>query len=222
MRQRQKGLNESIRDDLLRNGATVVGFADVTDALTGDISHLKMAVSIGVNRSLNGECIKILVNLQKRVIRFLKEKGYRYLSIPPDSDRQNGTFISRLYPLFTHKIAATSAGIGWIGKNGLLINPEYGPKLSFATVLTDASLIPDKPVLYSQCESCNLCKDYCPSGAITGEEWSRENPYVELVRRNPCNDYKKKTRTIEGKPNCGLCINICPYGRVQGFKCSRV
>ncbi len=218
MRQRQKSLNEAIRDDLLKNGATVVGFAGVSEVLNKEISHLKSAVSIGINRNLNTDTIKILLNLQKRVIRFLREGGYHYLSIPPDSDRCNGTFISRLYPLFTHKIAATSAGIGWIGKNGLLISPEYGPRLSLATVLTDAPLVPDRPILKSQCDSCDLCRDYCPSGAITGKEWSREDPYVELIKKALCDNYKKKIKTIEGKPNCGLCINICPYGRKSNIR----
>lgn len=217
MRQRQRGLSDFLREDLLRNGATVVGFADVKDALSKDISHLRMAISIGVNRNLNVETIRILSSLQKRLTSLLKMERWRYLCIPPDSDRQNGKFISRLYPLFTHKIAATSAGLGWIGKNGLLINPVFGPRLSLATVLTDAPLMPDKPIEFSQCGECNLCRDYCPSKAITGNEWSRLNPYIELVRQGPCNVYKKRIRTVEGKPNCGLCINICPYGR-QRFK----
>lgn len=218
MRQRQRVPSESLREELLRNGASVVGFAEVTNALKGDISHLRMAVSIGVNRNLNVETIRILSNLQKWVIRHLRSWGYRYLCIPPDSDRQNGSFISRLYPLFTHKIAATSSGIGWIGKNGLLINPEYGPRLSLATILTDAPLVPDRPIEFSQCGSCNLCRDYCPSKAITGQEWSRSKPYVELVKKTFCNTYKEKIRAIEGKPNCGLCINICPYGRNKVVK----
>lgn len=213
MRQRQKELTESLREELLRNGASVIGFADISEAIKGDISHLNRAISIGVNRNLNEETIRMLINLQKKAIKYLKAKGYRYLSIPPDSDRHQGSFVSRLYPLFTHKIAATSAGIGWIGKNGLLISPLYGPKLSLATVLTDAPVIPDKPIECSHCGSCSLCKDYCPSKAITGNEWSRSKPYIELVKKALCNNYKRRIRAIEGKPNCGLCINICPYGR---------
>lgn len=213
MRQRQRDLSKSLREELLRNGATVIGFADVTEALKEDISHLRMAISIGLNKGLNGETVRQLMDLQKRAVQFLKKEGYRYLCIPPDSDRRNGTFVSRLYPLFTHKIAATSAGIGWIGKNGLLISPQYGPRLSLATVLTDAPLVPDEPIEFSQCGNCSLCKDYCPSKAITGNEWSRREPFIELIRRGPCNSYKRRISRIEGKPNCGLCINICPYGR---------
>ena len=102
--------------------------------------------------------------------------------MPPDSDRRKDTFISKLYALFNHKMAATSAGIGWVGKNGLLISPEHGPRLSLATVLTDAPLAPDAPVEAGRCGECTLCRDHCPSGAITGAEWSRRDPFVELVR----------------------------------------
>jgi epoxyqueuosine reductase QueG len=153
------------------------------------------------------------VKLQKRAVRFLKARGHRTLAIPPDSDRRKGTFVSTLYSLFNHKMAATSAGIGWIGKNGLLISPRYGPRLSLATVLTDAKLRPDAPTEVSQCSDCSLCVQHCPSQAITGAEWSRSSPFIELVKLSSCRSHKATKRLTEGKPNCGLCINICPYGR---------
>jgi epoxyqueuosine reductase len=148
-------------------------------------------------------------------VRFLKTRGHRTLAIPPDSDRKKGTFISKLYSLFNHKMAATSAGLGWIGKNGLLISADYGPRLSLATVLTDARLSPDAPMKHGLCGSCTLCMAYCPSHAITGAEWSRSAPFVELVRLSACRSHKATKRATDGKPNCGLCINICPYGRKE-------
>lgn len=202
-----------LKKDLLKSGATIVGFALVKDALTDDIAHLQRAVSIGVDRNLNEETIKLLIGLQKKTLDYLKRNGYRYLCIPPDSDRIKGTFVSRLYPLFTHKIAATSAGMGWIGKNGLLINPDFGPRLSLATVLTDAPLEAGKPIESSRCGDCKLCVEFCPSHAITGNEWSRNVPFPELIRFDDCSSHKKRSRAVNGKPNCGLCINICPYGR---------
>ncbi len=207
--------DDVLKKELLKAGAAIVGFAHVKIALKekDEIAHLERAVSIGVDRNLNEETIKFLSSLQKEVVAYLKGKGYRYLTIPPDSDRIKGTFVSKLYPLFTHKIAATSAGIGWIGRNGLLISPEYGPRLSLATVLTDAPLKVNAPIESSMCGDCMLCVEFCPSGAITGRDWSRRKPFIELVRLNRCSDYKKNSRAVRGKPNCGLCINICPYGR---------
>jgi epoxyqueuosine reductase len=206
-------MHEALKKDLLRSGATVVGFACVKAALRGDISHLERAVSIGVERNLNEDTISLLLGLQKRTAAYLKGLGYRYLCIPPDSDRKDGTYISRLYPLFTHKIAATSAGIGWIGRNGLLISPEYGPRLSLATVLTDAPVDSDTPIESSMCGDCRLCIEFCPSQALTGNDWSRGSPFVEIVKLKNCSAHKKKSRPVHGKPNCGLCITICPYGR---------
>jgi len=206
-------MKTSLRRELLDHGATVVGVADLRGYLSGEIAHLDRAVSIGVDRGLNEDTLSLLVKLQKRAVRFLKTRGHRTLAIPPDSDRKNGTFISTLYSLFNHKMAATSAGLGWIGKNGLLINPDYGPRLSLATVLTDARLSPDVPIERCLCGECLLCIEHCPSKAITGSEWSRSSPFVELVKLNACRSHKAAKRAMDNKPNCGLCINICPYGR---------
>ncbi len=202
-----------LREELLRSGAVVVGFASVKGILGKEIAHLERAVSIGVDRNLNQETVHLLLGLQKKASRLIRDGGHRYLCIPPDSDRVRNTFVSRLYPLFTHKIAATSAGLGWIGKSGLLISPEFGPRLSLATVLTDAPLKTGTPMEFSRCGECRLCLEFCPSEAITGQEWSRSEPFVELVRSEKCASHKKKARRLKGKPNCGLCINICPYGR---------
>lgn len=206
-------MDGTLKSELVKAGATVVGYAHLRGALGEEISHLETAISIGVDRKLNEDTILLLVSLQKKAAQHLKKKGYRYLCIPPDSDRVKGTFVSRLYPLFNHKMAATSAGLGWVGRNGLLISPDFGPRLSLATVLTDAPVSADTPVEFSMCGECNLCADFCPSNAITGEQWSRYEPFVELIRLDRCRSHKGNTRSLNGKPNCGLCVNICPYGR---------
>lgn len=210
-------INSVIKRELLMSGAAVVGFADVKCVLKPEIAHLERAISIGVDRNLNEDSVSLLIFMEKKAASILKSAGYRYLCIPPDSDRIKNTFVSKLYPLISHKAAATSAGIGWVGKNGLLISPEYGPRLSLATVLTDAPLDAGTPIEFSMCGECNLCKEFCPSGAITGWEWSRFDPYVELISLDRCRPHKKNSKALNGKPNCGLCVNICPYGR-KGYR----
>jgi epoxyqueuosine reductase QueG len=206
-------MNSTLRKYLLDSGASAAGFAEVGRILHDDISHLRRAVSIGVCGNMREDTLVLLKKLQKKTVRFLKDKGYRHFCIPPDSDRKTDTFISKLYPLFTHKIAATSAGLGWIGKNGLLISPRFGPRLSLATVLTNAPLESDAPIESSLCGDCVLCVEHCPSGALSGEEWSRNAPFPDIFDIEACDLYKKGSKALNGKPNCGLCINICPYGR---------
>ena len=206
-------MEAGLKEYLIELGATVVGFAEVDEALEGDIAHLSRAISIGVDRKLNEDTINLLSTLQNSAAMKLKSIGYRYLVIPPDSDRISDTFVSRLYELFSHKMAATCSGLGWIGRSGLLINEKYGPRLSFTTVLTDAPLVHDKPVDSSMCGECMLCVEHCPASAISGASWSRSKPLVSLVDHDRCRAQKVGTRKSEHKPNCGLCINICPYGR---------
>jgi len=202
-----------LRDYIEGEGATVVGFAEVDEALPEEIAHLNRAISIGVERNLNADTLRQLRGLQKKTEKYLRDRGYKFLCIPPDSDRITDTFISKLYKLFSHKVAATCSGLGWIGKNGLLINPKYGPRLSLVTVLTDAPLQPDPPTEQSMCGECSLCVEMCPSGALSGREWSRDDPFPEIIDFSRCASHKGSTKRMSEKPNCGLCINVCPHGR---------
>jgi len=202
-----------LKEYLKKEGAALVGVGDITEALSRDITHLNRGIALAVNRSLNQDSIKLLSRLQRITEKWLRERSYRSLSIPPDSDRIKGKLIAKLYDLFSHKTAATCSGLGWIGKNGLIITGRYGSKLSWATVLTNAPLDPDSPITESLCGDCDLCVRHCPSGALTGEDWSRGEPLKKIVNYEKCRSLKKKRRLFEEKPNCGLCITICPYSR---------
>lgn len=204
---------EYLKEYLKRKGATLVGVGDVTQALSRELIHLTKGISLAMNRGLTRDTNQLLAGLQKLTQEWLKKQGYRSFSIPPDSDRWKDKLITRLYPLVSHKTAATCSGLGWIGKNGLIINEFYGSKLSWSTVLTDAPLTIDRPITESQCGDCDLCVKHCPSGAVTGNNWSRRDPLQEIVRYERCRSLKGKRRHFSEKPNCGLCITICPYSR---------
>ena len=206
-------MSAALRDELLGQGAAVVGTPSSPGYLGAEIAHLDRAVSIAVARRLNEDTLGILTRLQKRAVRHLKAQGYRTLALPPDSDRKKDTFVSKLYALFNHKMAATSAGIGWVGKNGLLISPEHGPRLSLATVLTDAPLRGGRAVrdraAAGRARSAAITARRRRSPARSGRA---ATPFVELVRLGECRGHKAAKRQVAGKPNCGLCITVCPYG----------
>jgi epoxyqueuosine reductase QueG len=69
---------------------------------------------------------------------------------------------------------ALRAGIGWIGRNNLLVHPEYGSKIRIASVLTDMPLKTDE-VNKGNCKACKKCIDACPVAAIeeTHTEWNK-------------------------------------------------
>jgi ferredoxin len=202
-----------LKQYLKREGATLVGVGDIAQALTPELRHLNRGIAIAVNRGLSGETVEVLVKLQGLTEGWLKDRGYRKLSIPPDSDRKTGKLITRLYKLFSHKVAATCSGLGWVGKNGLIINRRYGSKLTWATVLTDAPLEADNPVSRSECGECDLCVKHCPSGALKGRLWSLGAPMEELVSHEKCRSLKKNRHVFTEKPNCGFCVTVCPYSR---------
>ncbi len=210
--------SKPLKQRLTTAGATLVGVGDVTRALRRDIVHLNRGIAVAVNRNLSRDTVTLLSMLQRVAEEWLKAGGYRFLSIPPDSDRRKGTFISRLYKLFSHKTAATCSGLGWIGKNGLIINRQYGSKLSWATVLTNAPLDADEPVTESACGSCDLCVRHCPSGALKGHLWTLGDPMKEIVSYEKCAALKNERLLLDGKPNCGFCITVCPYSRKNGKK----
>lgn len=218
----------SLKIKMLEMGATLVGFSDVSVGLAPELKYLFRAISVAI-KHYPVEIIKTprvvaysnqltvidrkLEELQKNLVYMLKGQGYRCLAIPPDSLRADKRFIARLYPLFPHKTAATCSGLGWIGKSGLLVNEEYGPRLSWATVLTNAPLeVSQEPCYASKCGDCKNCVKICPVKAIEDRLWTRgiSKPGVDYDR---CSQHLERNRKILGKAVCGLCIIVCPKGR---------
>ncbi len=220
--------NEAAEKMILRAGATLVGFGDIGEGLAEELKHMPCAISIAIKHSPvelvkrprviayshQLEAIdKRLEYIQKKVVSLLKGNGYKCLAIPPDSLRADKSFVSRLYPLFPHKTAATCAGLGWIGKSGLLVNERYGPRMSWATVLTSAPFkTSDRPIYCSRCGDCGNCVKICPVEAIDGGEWVRGASHASIDYRL-CERHLERNRLVFGKAICGLCIIVCPKGR---------
>lgn len=107
----------------------------------------------------------------------------------------------------SHKMIALRAGIGWIGRNNLLMHPEFGCHIRLGTVLTDMPLHTDIPSEGS-CGTCRLCVDSCPVNAIgeSHKEWNKQACLTQLK-------YFAKTTNI-GQYICGLCVKVCK-GRIK-------
>jgi epoxyqueuosine reductase QueG len=112
--------------------------------------------------------------------------------------------------VFSHKLAAHLAGLGWIGKSALLITPEHGPRVRWGTVLTDAPLEAGT-CMDEMCRDCDVCVKACPAHAFTGQAFDRPRPRSEIFAAEACDNYLSKRETL--RRACGICVYVCPFGR---------
>ena len=110
-------------------------------------------------------------------------------------------------------MAARQAGLGWIGKNCLLITPDNGPRVRWTTVLTDAPLNVTGTPMKDQCGSCTACVDICPVQAFTGEPFREDEDRDSRFDVKKCDKYFQVMRKTQNKAVCGLCMYVCPYGK---------
>ena len=142
--------------------------------------------------------------LAASIAQFIRHLGYR--AIPAG----NGTALS--IPM------AVDAGLGHMGRNGLLITRDYGPCVRLCKVITDLPLAYDPPVEYGlmrTCEQCNRCAAACPGGAISHEPaptfkvtCRSNNPGLKrwAVNAEKCYQF-----WVDNGADCSQCIAVCPF-----------
>lgn len=100
----------------------------------------------------------------------------------------------------SHIVLGNKAGLGYIGRSGLLIHPEYGAQVRYVSVLTDLDFEPDVPVNLT-CGECHKCSTACPAHAITETGVDIQKCYEKLCTF-------AGMRGI-GQHICGVCIRVC-------------
>lgn len=135
-----------------------------------------------------------------------------------DAKAVNASYIlpdSNLSGELSHKMIANLAGLGWIGKSCLLITPTYGPRVRWATVLTNLELNTPNKKIESQCGNCRLCIVNCPSDSFKDVKFNENEPRDVRYDANKCSEYFDKLESM-GRPRlCGLCVKVCPWGLVN-------
>ncbi len=198
----------------------------------GDIAGCPWPIAAGYNRAASllfayeygtddydeGEFHELLLKKERiagmaveELCEALEQQGIKHLEVPHLQDQ------ATLKDVFSHKFAATRAGLGWIGRNSLLVTPEWGPRIFLRTVLLDAGLEAAKPMSVSRCGECRACVDTCPHSCITGKEWVPGMDRGELVDVFACNQVRLERITELGhKDACGFCLLACPVGAGEG------
>lgn len=141
---------------------------------------------------------------------FLEENGYKAQANTTGAVKKDENWCTPL----PHKTVATQAGLGWIGKNCLLVTREYGSAVRLSSLLTDAPVPADTPVKESRCGKCTVCVKSCPAGALTGALWNTSTKREELLHKEACKKMQiermKQAVGIE-TDLCGLCFAVCPF-----------
>ncbi len=154
-----------------------------------------------VNRSLDrmALCISTALN----------QAGHKTLLIPASDTLDT----KRAFGLFSHKLAARLAGLGWIGPSCLVVTPQAGPRVRWVTILTDAPLSTGA-LLQNGCGDCNACVEACPPKAFTGRMFHPEEPRDMRFNVQKCIDYRGYLeKEVTGVRVCGMCIQSCPVGQ---------
>lgn len=211
----------SLKKYCLNLGADLFGVADIRkikkDFLLSSklVSGLDKAVSIGVRlssaileeiesaptrlyfyhyRTVNA----FLDQIALKVCNYIQQKGYSGLPVPASQilDWQNQK------AHLSHKKIGLLAGLGWIGRNNLLVNAKLGSQFRLASILTNMPLKADKP-LKKECNNCRLCIRICPAGAI------KNNPleFEHIKCFEKLKEFQKQ-RLVD-QYICGVCVNAC-------------
>lgn len=221
-------ISDEIKSALLEKGASLVGFADLSE-LPEDVRHsMRFAVSMAValdpavvaaihdgpTKEYHAEYRQanaLLWELAKFAAGMIEDRGYRAISKRPTHAGIDQSTQSTVLP---HKTVATRAGLGWIGKCALLITEEYGPAIRLTTVLADAELNTAQPIVESRCGECRLCVDSCPGRAPSGKNWNSRLLRHEFFDAFACADAARERATAKidiDDTICGICISVCPW-----------
>jgi epoxyqueuosine reductase len=136
----------------------------------------------------------------------LDKAGFQAFVVPSSQTLDR----TRLISVFSHKLAAHLAGLGWIGKSALLVTPKHGPRVRWGTVLTDAPLEAGTP-LDEMCRDCDECVKSCPAHAFTGQAFDKPRPRSEIFAAEACYHYLRERDTLHNA--CGMCVYVCPFGK---------
>lgn len=140
----------------------------------------------------------LLDELALKTTNFIQSRGWNALPIPASQIIDWEKQLAHI----SHKHAAQKAGIGWIGRNNLLVTPGFGSRQRLITVLTDMPLRVDDPLPHG-CGECRACLSSCPSGSI------KENP-GDFDHVGCYQQMRILVKAAGISQNiCGLCVKAC-------------
>jgi len=233
--------NQLIHDIVQRHlnppGKYIYGFANLTGLLPAGFEGYSSGISIA--RKLDDDIIdEITDGPTPAYLHHYEEINHVTLalaeSIAGDLNREelgaiaikptiltNNSELDTKYPTLrydiSHKMVATRAGLGWIGKTDLFISKKFGARIRLISILLNSGVEPEvKPINKSRCGSCSICVEICPVKAATGQLWDihtdRDVFFNAIKCRDQCTEFGRTHLKVDRKI-CGICVVACPDGR---------
>ncbi|MBB6214627.1 epoxyqueuosine reductase [Anaerosolibacter carboniphilus] len=148
----------------------------------------------------------------------LMEKFLRLMSYIKESisDFEYKAFVDT-GPLSDREVAYR-AGLGWFGKNNMLITKDFGSWVFLGYALTNLFLTPDQPMV-ENCLGCNLCIEACPGGALEDGYGMNARKCLSYITQTK-EEIEEETREKMGNAiyGCDVCQNVCPHNRPISHK----
>ena len=209
-------MNDELLELLKNKGANIVKFVDIRELPVRMRRQFNSAVLIGLvlspeyiyrisaekitDYSEFGQKENAADRIAEWTADYIIAKGY-----PAFAQSENNNFSCGFFDcqnkssVLPHKAVALLSGIGWIGKDNLLVTKEYGSALCMCSVLTNAPLMAEcHPMMKPHCGNCRICKDICPRQVIHGNAWSHTTSREDLVDVFQCEC-------------CLKCLAYCPW-----------
>jgi epoxyqueuosine reductase len=232
-------IDEIIKRHLIPEEDFIYGFADLTGLLDPEFDGYNSGVIIG--RRLNNEIVDRIIEgptreyythyrqtnielgeLTVRISEDLNINGIESINIEPTVSISDidSKYSGMLRTNISHKMVATRAGLGWIGKTDLFISKECGPRLRLVSILLKTPLLPKfTPIDKSRCGTCNICVDICPAHAANGKLWDinvkRDEFFDAWKCRKQCAEFGRTRLGMDARV-CGICVAACPIGQKTG------
>ena len=225
-----------IRKHLLPPENYILGYADLTGLLQKKFTGFNFGISIGlrldsiiVDKIINGptpeyylhykKANEDLARLTEKICGELNTNEIETFNISPtvSTSDLDTIYFNSLRTDLSHKMVATRAGLGWIGKTDLFISREFGPRLRLVSILLKSPVkSKSRPINISKCGKCNICVGICPAKAANGKLWDitveREEFFDPFKCRRQCAEFGRTRLGMDARI-CGICVAACPVGQ---------
>lgn len=228
-------IDEIVRRHLIPSENYICGYSDLTGLLDKKFNGYNFGISIGIRlntsivaKIINGptpeyyahykEANNTLQKLTGVISGELNKNEIETLNITPTvpTSELDTVYADTLRTDLSHKMVATRAGLGWIGKTDLFISRKFGPRLRLVSILLKTPVKPQSaPINISKCGKCTICVDICPAKAANGKIWDitidRNEFFDPWKCRDKCAEFGRIKLGTDARV-CGVCVAACPVG----------